>query len=96
MEKSSHKNRSTPAKFLDSYVKINEYVELIDKQPDKMKIKRTIPKNYIFAKVSDNSEEIGSIKDEVIDLDDLVNDEAFEEELDELNDTEMVIDESRN
>ena len=96
MEKSSHKNRSTPAKFLDSYVKINEYIEIIEKQADRMKIKRSIPKNYIFAKVSDNSEETCSIKDEVIDLDELVNDEAFEEELDELNDTEMVIDESRN
>ena len=41
MEKSSHKNRSTPAKFLDSYVKINEYIELIEKQADKMKIKRS-------------------------------------------------------
>ena len=97
MEKSSHKNRSTPAKFLDSYVKINEYIELIEKQADKMKIKRSIPKNFIIAKVSDNSEDASSVKDEVIDLDELVNDEAFEEELDELNDdTEMVIDESRN
>ena len=74
----------------------SEYIELIEKQADKMKIKRSIPKNFIIAKVSDNSEDASSIKDEVIDLDELVNDEAFEEELDELNDTEMVIDESRN
>ena len=33
---------------------------------------------------------------EIIDLDELVNDEAFDEELDELEDSEMVIDETNS
>ena len=91
MEKSSHKSRSTPAKFLDSYIKINDLVEITDKKSTKMKIKRLLPSS------DSNSADVShQLKEEVIDLDDLVNDEAFEEELDELNDdNEMVIDESR-
>jgi len=97
MEKGTHKNRSTPAKFLDSYVKINEYVEVIDKSSDKMKLRRKIPKIDAFP---DHSPEINAnhglheVKQEIIDLDELVNDEAFDEELDELEDSEMVIDET--
>ena len=91
MEKSSHKSRSTPAKFLDSYIKINDLVEITDKKATKMKIKRHLPANDSNSVVEASHQ----LKEEVIDFDDLVNDEAFEEELDELNDNEMVIDESR-
>ena len=98
MEKCSHKSRSTPAKFLDSYIKINDLIEVTDKSGDRMKIKRVIPKNDAFSKVCDLASDVVSpdMKEEVIDLDELVNDEAFEEELDALDDNEMVIDESRS
>merc|ERR1712002_320242 len=89
MEKGSHKNRSTPAKFLDSYVKINEYVEVIDKSSDKMKLKRKIPKIDAFPEHSPEinaNQGLHEVKQEIIDLDELVNDEAFDEELDELED----------
>ena len=99
MEKSSHKNRSTPAKFLDSYVKINEYIEVIDKAPDKMTIRRMIPKTDFPCSLTNEitnqpSKCTYKKKEEIIDLDELVNDEAFDEELDELDDKEMVIDET--
>jgi len=96
MEKGTHKNRSTPAKFLDSYVKINEYVEVIDKSSDKMKLKRKIPKIDAFPTRPEiiASQGLDEVKQEIIDLDELVNDEAFDEELDELEDSEMVIDET--
>ena len=96
MEKGTHKNRSTPAKFLDSYVKINEYVEVIDKSSDKMKLKRKIPKIDAFPTRPEinPSQGLDEVKQEIIDLDELVNDEAFDEELDELEDSEMVIDET--
>ena len=96
MEKCSHKNRSTPAKFLDSYIKINDHIEIIDKNCEKMKLKRVIPQNNALNQGCElqNEERSPELKEEIIDLDDLVNDEAFEEELDELNDSEMVIDES--
>jgi len=95
LEKSSHKNRSTPAKFLDSYVKINEYIEVIDKSSEKMKLRRMIPKIDAFPNSEINASQEGEqIKQEIIDLDELVNDEAFDEELDELEDSEMVIDET--
>lgn len=102
MEKSSHKNRSTPAKFLDSYVKINEYVEVIDKSSEKMKLKRMIPKIDAFPDIPEinaSQEGLDEVKQEIIDLDELVNDEAFDEELDELDeleDNEMVIDETNS
>ena len=101
LEKSSHKNRSTPAKFLDSYVKINEYIEVIDKSSEKMKLKRMIPKIDAFPNLTEinASQEAEQIKQEIIDLDELVNDEAFDEELDELDeleDSEMVIDETNS
>ena len=95
MEKCSHKSRSTPAKFLDSYLKINDLIEVTEKSTDKMKIKRSIPKDAAPMETSSSSSPEG-VKEEVIDLDDLVNDEAFEEELDEVEDNEMVIDESRS
>ena len=96
MEKCSHKNQSTPAKFLDSYIKINDHIEIIDKNCEKMKLKRIIPQNNALNQGCElqNEERSPELKEEIIDLDDLVNDEAFEEELDELNDNEMVIDES--
>ena len=99
MEKGTHKNRSTPAKFLDSYVKINEYVEVIDKSSDKMKLKRKIPKIDAFPncpEINASQEALDEVKQEIIDLDELVNDEAFDEELDELEDSEMVIDETNS
>jgi len=99
MEKSSHKNRSTPAKFLDSYVKINEYIEVMDKSSDKMKLKRMIPKINAFPdcpEIKPSQECLDEVKQEIIDLDELVNDEAFDEELDELEDSEMVIDETNS
>jgi len=97
LEKSSHKNRSTPAKFLDSYVKINEYIEVIDKSSEKMKLRRMIPKIDAFPNSEINASQEGEqIKQEIIDLDELVNDEAFDEELDELEDSEMVIDETNS
>jgi len=99
MEKGTHKNRSTPAKFLDSYLKINEYVEVIDKSSDKMKLKRKIPKIDAFPncpEINASQEALDEVKQEIIDLDELVNDEAFDEELDELEDSEMVIDETNS
>eukprot|EP00092_Neocalanus_flemingeri_P000717 GFUD01000760.1.p1 GENE.GFUD01000760.1~~GFUD01000760.1.p1 ORF type:complete len:673 (+),score=173.45 GFUD01000760.1:46-2064(+) len=102
LEKSSHKNRSTPAKFLDSYVKINEYIEVVDKSSEKMKLKRSIPKIDAFPncpEINATQEGLEKIKHEIIDLDELVNDEAFDEELDELDeleDSEMVIDETNS
>lgn len=94
MEKCSNKSRSTPAKFLDSYLKINDLIEITEKTSDKMKIKRSIPSNgsATYMQIETSTE----MKEEVIDLDDLVNDEAFEEELDEADDNEMVIDETRS
>ena len=62
-----------------------------------MKIRRTIPPADSAAsmQIETSSSSSPEMKEEVIDLDDLVNDEAFEEELDEADDNEMVIDESR-
>ena len=97
MEKCSNKSRSTPAKFLDSYLKINDLIEITEKTSDKMKIRRSIPPNdsTTTMKIETSSTSSPEMKEEMIDLDDLVNDEAFEEELDEADDNEMVIDESR-
>ena len=61
-----------------------------------MRIKRSIPKQNSLPKELSTSSCSPDLKEEIIDLDDLVNDEAFEEELDELNDHEMVIDESKS
>lgn len=98
MEKCSNKSRSTPAKFLDSYLKINDLIEITEKTSDKMKIRRSIPSNESATsmQIETSSTSSPEMKEEVIDLDDLVNDEAFEEELDEADDNEMVIDESRS
>ena len=102
LEKSFHKNRSTLAKFLDSYVKINEYIEIVDKSSEKMKLKRMIPKIDAFPncpEINASQEGLEQMKQEIIDLDELVNDEAFDEELDELDeleDSEMVIDETNS
>ena len=78
--------------------KINDYIEIIDKNCEKMKLKRIVPQNDVLSKGCElqTDERSPELKEEIIDLDDLVNDEAFEEELDELNDSEMVIDESRS
>ena len=43
-----------------------------------------------------SQEGLDEVKQEIIDLDELVNDEAFDEELDELEDNEMVIDETNS
>lgn len=94
MEKCSNKSRSTPAKFLDSYLKINDLIEITEKTSDKMKIKRSIPSNESATSLQIETSTV--MKEEVINLDDLVNDEAFEEELDEADDNEMVIDETRS
>ena len=51
-----------------------------------------IPKINAFP----DSPRINPVKQEIIDLDELVNDEAFDEELDELEDSEMVIDETNS
>ena len=95
MEKSSHKSRSTPAKFLDSYIKINHLIEVLDKKSVKMRIKRMIPSKETESTTS-TDESSPDMKEELIDFDDLVNDEAFEEELDDPDHSEMVIDESKS
>ena len=95
MEKSSHKSRSTPAKFLDSYIKINHLIEVLDKKSVKMRIKRMIPSKETESTTS-TDENSPDMKEELIDFDDLVNDEAFEEELDDPDHSEMVIDESKS
>ena len=53
-----------------------------------MKIRRSIPSNESATsmQIETSSTSSPEMKEEVIDLDDLVNDEAFEEELDEADD----------
>ena len=49
--------------------------------------------------INASQEGLDEVKQEIIDLDELVNDEAFDEELDELDeleDNEMVIDETNS
>jgi len=86
LEKSSHKSRSTPAKFLDSYIRINEAVEVVDKRPDGMRIKRKLPKSdEISRPVTTEAEEA---KPEITDDDTEDSKESLED------DSEMVIDET--
>ena len=58
-----------------------------------------IPKINAFPdspEIKPSQECLDEVKQEIIDLDELVNDEAFDEELDELEDSEMVIDETNS
>jgi hypothetical protein len=85
-----------------TFFKINEYVLVIDKSSEKMKLKRMIPKIDAFPDIPEinaSQDGLDEVKQEIIDLDELVNDEAFDEELDELDeleDNEMVIDETNS
>jgi hypothetical protein len=94
LEKSSHKNRSTPAKFLDSYLRVNDYIEILDKRPDKMRIRRRIPKNDIISNPVDDpgppDPSNHGAKLEITEADEDTEDskESFED------DSEMVIDET--
>lgn len=94
LERSSHKNRSTPAKFLDSYIKINESIEILDKRVDKMRIKRKMPKKSAISNQYSNTEpnnpSIHSMKLEIINhVDEMENSSESMED-----DSEMVIDET--
>merc|ERR1712226_178660 len=94
LERSSHKNRSTPAKFLDSYVQINESIEILDKRVDKMRIKRKMPKKSAISNPYSNTDpsnsSIHSMKLEITDHEDEMenSNESMED------DSEMVIDET--
>jgi len=88
LERSSHKNRSTPAKFLDSYLQINEDVKVIEKNAEKMRIRRLIPKNDSSTPPSSSSPTEGV--PEMIDKDDKLVEQAFDNDLE----NEMVIDET--
>lgn len=88
LERSSHKNRSTPAKFLDSYLQINEDVKVIEKNAEKMRIRRLIPKNDSSTPPSSFSPTEGV--PEMIDKDDKLVEQAFDNDLE----NEMVIDET--
>ena len=87
LEKSSHKSRSTPAKFLDSYVRINEDVEILDKRPDKMRIRRKIPKSEEISEPPEASNSLNT-KLEITDDDTEDSKDSVED------DSEMVIDET--
>ena len=61
--------------------------------------RRMIPKINAFPdspEIKPSQECLDEVNQEIIDLDELVNDEAFDEELDELEDSEMVIDETNS
>lgn len=86
LEKSSHKSRSTPAKFLDSYIRINEAVQVLDKRPDGMRIKRKLPKSDEISRPV--TTEPAEAKPEITDDDTEDSKESLED------DSEMVIDET--
>jgi len=86
LEKSSHKSRSTPAKFLDSYIRINEAVQVLDKRPDGMRIKRKLPKSDEISRPV--TTEAAEAKPEITDDDTEDSKESLED------DSEMVIDET--
>ena len=92
LERDSHKPRSTPAKFLDSFIRINDSVEILDRRPDKMRIKRKIPKNDVISEPVIENRNLSSdgMKLEINDADE--DTEDSKESLED--DSEMVIDET--
>ena len=92
LERDAHKPRSTPAKFLDSFIRINDSVEVLDRRPDKMRIKRKIPKNDVISEPVIEHSNLSSdgMKLEITDADE--DTEDSKESLED--DSEMVIDET--
>jgi len=92
LERDAHKPRSTPAKFLDSFIRINDSVEVLDRRPDKMRIKRKIPKKDVISEPVIEHSNLSSdgMKLEMNDADE--DTEDSKESLED--DSEMVIDET--
>jgi len=92
LERDSHKPRSTPAKFLDSFIRINDSVEVLDRRPDKMRIKRKIPKNDV---ISEPVIEHSNLSSDGMKLEINYADDDTEDSKESLeDDSEMVIDET--
>jgi len=93
LERDAHKPRSTPAKFLDSFIRINDSVEVLDRRSDKMRIKRRIPKNVVISEPVIEHSNLSSSDGMKLEINDADEDTEDSKESIE-DDSEMVIDET--
>ena len=93
LERDAHKPRSTPAKFLDSFIRVNDSVEVLDRRSDKMRIKRRIPKNVVISEPVIEHSNLSSSDGMKLEINDADEDTEDSKESIE-DDSEMVIDET--